>query len=116
MSFSSTFTSRWRHSLRPFNISLHMRNYAVQAPGRPAFEVFNGAVKHMQKDRAARKVEQSRQVDYIKDEVAKRLCERLLVRSPVYASQSNCQWLNTYTHHNMFDSGIGYKKNISECS
>lgn len=36
----------------------------------------------MQKDRAARNVEQSRQVDYIKDEVAKRLCERLLVRLP----------------------------------
>lgn len=34
----------------------------------------------MQKDRAARNVEQSRQVDYIKDEVARRLCERLLVR------------------------------------
>ena len=39
-------------------------------------------VKHMQKDRAAQNVEKSRQVDYIKDEVAKRLCERLLVHLP----------------------------------
>lgn len=69
--------SRWRLSLR---LSSQTRNYAVQAPGRPTFEVFNRTVKHMQKDRAARNVEQSRQVDYIKDEVAKRLCERLLVR------------------------------------
>lgn len=71
--------SRWRLS-RWF--STQTRNYAVQAPGRPTFEVFNRTVKHMQKDRAARDVEQSRQVDYIKDEVAKRLCERLLVRLP----------------------------------
>ncbi|KUL90607.1 hypothetical protein ZTR_00157 [Talaromyces verruculosus] len=78
MSVPSTFTklpSRWRLSLR---FSTHTRNYAVQTPGRPTFEVFNRTAKHMQKDRAARNVEQSRQVDYIKDEVAKRLCERLL--------------------------------------
>lgn len=74
--------SRWRLSFRAFRASPHTRNYAVQAPGRPTLQVFNRAVKHMQKDRAARKVEQSRQVDYIKDEVAKRLCERLLVRPP----------------------------------
>ena len=42
-------------------------------------EVFNRKTKHMQKDRAARNVEESRKVDYIKDEVAMRLCERLLV-------------------------------------
>ena len=42
-------------------------------------EVFNRKAKHLQKDRAARNVEQSRNVDYLKDEVAMRLCERLLV-------------------------------------
>jgi NADH dehydrogenase [ubiquinone] 1 alpha subcomplex assembly factor 5 len=42
-------------------------------------EVFNRKVKHLQKDRAARNVEESRKVDYLKDEVAMRLCERLLV-------------------------------------
>lgn len=55
----------------------------------------------MQKDRAARNVEQSRQVDYIKDEVAKRLCERLLVRflglflGLIYQCDTDfvCSWL-----------------------
>lgn len=42
-------------------------------------EVFNRKSKTMQKDRAARNVEEGRKVDYIKDEVAMRLCERLLV-------------------------------------
>lgn len=44
-------------------------------------EVFNRQTKHLQKDRAARNVEESRKVDYLKDEVAMRLCERLLVGS-----------------------------------
>lgn len=34
----------------------------------------------MQKERAASNVDASRQVDYLRDEVAFRLCERLLVR------------------------------------
>lgn len=42
-------------------------------------EVFNRKTKHLQKDRAAQNVEESRKVDYLKDEVATRLCERLLV-------------------------------------
>ena len=55
------------------------RSYASQTPGNPMLEVFNRKTKHLQKDRAARNVEESRKVDYIKDEVAMRLCERLLV-------------------------------------
>lgn len=43
-------------------------------------EVFNRKTKHLQKERAAQNVEESRKVDYLKDEVARRLCERLLVR------------------------------------
>lgn len=74
-------------SLRPFlrNTSPLLRRictsrgYAVQAPGTPTLEVFNRNTKHLQKDRAGKNVEQSRQVDYLKDEVAFRLCERLLV-------------------------------------
>ncbi|PLB36160.1 uncharacterized protein BDW47DRAFT_127509 [Aspergillus candidus] len=54
------------------------RTFASQTPGSPVFEVFNRKTKHLQKDRAARNVEESRKVDYIKDEVAIRLCERLL--------------------------------------
>ena len=42
-------------------------------------EVFNRKAKQLQKDRAAINVEHSRKVDYLKDEVAMRLCERLLV-------------------------------------
>lgn len=58
------------------------RSYAVQTPGNPALEVFNRKTKHLQKERAARNVEMSRKTDYLKDEVAARLCERLLVYIP----------------------------------
>ncbi|KLJ11933.1 hypothetical protein EMPG_12917 [Blastomyces silverae] len=54
------------------------RGYAVQAPGAPTLEVFNRRAKLLQKERAGRKVELSRNVDYLKDEVAFRLSERLL--------------------------------------
>jgi hypothetical protein len=55
------------------------RTYAVQAPGAPRFQVFNRRTKWMQKERAASDVQESRQTDYLKDEVAIRLSERLLV-------------------------------------
>lgn len=55
------------------------RSYAIQTPGNPTLEVFNRKVKYLQKERAGQNVEQSRKVDYLKDEVATRLCERLLV-------------------------------------
>ncbi|EJT79537.1 hypothetical protein GGTG_04622 [Gaeumannomyces tritici R3-111a-1] len=54
------------------------RSYAFQAAGAPVFEVFNRRTKWLQKERAAADVEASRQADYLKDEVAIRLCERLL--------------------------------------
>lgn len=44
-----------------------------------AFHIFNRDVKRMQKDRAASNVEQSRTVDYLKDEIAARVADRLLV-------------------------------------
>lgn len=71
--------SRWRPGTKIKTIT---RNYAVQTPGRPSFEVFNRAAKRIQKERAGSNVEQSRKVDYLKDEVAMRLCDRLLVRPP----------------------------------
>ena len=55
--------------------------YAVQSGGKPVFNVFNRRAKWLQKERAAANVEASRQADYLKDEVAIRLCERLLVCS-----------------------------------
>ncbi|SPO05680.1 probable methyltransferase [Cephalotrichum gorgonifer] len=54
------------------------RTYAVQTPGSPRFQVFNRRTKWMQKERAASAPESSRVADYLKDEVAIRLCERLL--------------------------------------
>ena len=55
-----------------------IRSYAVQAPGGPTIEVFNQHVKYLQKERAAQNVELSRKADYLKDEVAQRLVDRLL--------------------------------------
>ncbi|KAK3901053.1 methyltransferase [Staphylotrichum tortipilum] len=54
------------------------RAYASQAPGGTSFNVFNTHTKWLQKERAAANPELSRQADYLKDEVAMRVCERLL--------------------------------------
>ncbi|OQE20053.1 hypothetical protein PENSTE_c014G05895 [Penicillium steckii] len=63
---------------RCFAANASIRTYASQTPGNPMLEVFNRKTKQLQKDRAAMNVEESRKVDYLKDEVAMRLCERLL--------------------------------------
>lgn len=71
-------------SLRPAirrALCLSRRSYAVQASGTPAFQIFNRHTKYLQRERAAANVERSRQTDYLKDEVAIRLSERLLVSS-----------------------------------
>ena len=73
-------------SLRPYIPTSALRRrihttrpqYAVQAPGAPTLEIFNQRVKTLQRDRAASHTEQSRKVDYLRDEVAQRLCDRLL--------------------------------------
>lgn len=54
------------------------RQYAIQAGGAPIVEVFDQRTKWRQKERFAANVLQSRQVDYLRDEVATRLCDRLL--------------------------------------
>ncbi|KAK3314715.1 S-adenosyl-L-methionine-dependent methyltransferase [Apodospora peruviana] len=65
--------------LRPFlAANIPRRSYAFQASGSPVFEVFNRRTKWLQKERAGAKVEESRQADYLKDEIAGRVCERLL--------------------------------------
>ena len=56
-----------------------VRHYALQTPGAPTLQVFNSNTKHLQRERAASDIEGSRKVDYLRDEVAVRLCERLLV-------------------------------------
>ncbi|GKT87255.1 methyltransferase domain-containing protein [Colletotrichum tofieldiae] len=57
------------------------RSYAFASGGggAQAFQVFNRRTKWLQKERAASNLEASRQADYLKDEVANRLCERLLI-------------------------------------
>ena len=67
-----------RSSFIPVRASLP-RRYAVQAPGGLTLQVFDSNAKLLQKERAARNVEASRQVDYLRDEVAARLSERLFV-------------------------------------
>ena len=56
----------------------HTRSYAFQASGTPTFQVFNRRTKWLQKERAGANAEQGRQADYLKDEMASRVCERLL--------------------------------------
>lgn len=57
---------------------VHQRSYAIQAPGAPTLQIFNEHTKYLQKERAAANAEYSRKVDYLKDEVAQRLVDRLL--------------------------------------
>lgn len=71
-----------------------MRGYAVQAAGAPRLQVFDRRNKWMQKERAAANVEASRSVDYLRDEVAARLCERLLV------------WIASYSGHSILIPSI----------
>lgn len=56
-------------------------------------EIFSSKQKWMQKERAAVDTEGSRSVDYLKDEVASRLCERVLVL------------LSLHHHHTFADIG-----------
>lgn len=73
-SFGST-----RQLLRDVSkVSNSRRRYAVQSPGASAIEVFDARTKWIHKERAAINVEQSRNVDYLRNEVAARLCDRLL--------------------------------------
>jgi len=59
----------------------YRQQYALQAPSPPMLQVFNDNAKYLQRERAAIDAEASRRVDYLRDEVATRLSERLLVNS-----------------------------------
>lgn len=54
------------------------RFYAFPAAAPPTHQVFNRRTKWLQRERAAADVENSRVADYLRDEVAIRLCDRLL--------------------------------------
>lgn len=86
------------------------RRYAVQAPGAPTLEIFNQRVKHLQKERAASNTEQSRKVDYLRDEVAQRLSERLLVNFNLLLFTQSPQWIaepQCKGHQTAFPFGSG---------
>lgn len=89
------------------------RSYAVQAPGNPTLEVFNRNTKRLQKERAGSNIEKSREADYLKDEVAARLSERLLVSCKLdlrhTAPDGQRQWLKFPF------SFIGYQKTLFQC-
>lgn len=68
------------HRTKYSNNNLQNRGYAIQTPSPLTLQVFNAATKHRQRERTASNAEASRRVDYLRDEVATRLCERLLVR------------------------------------
>ncbi|KAL2265219.1 hypothetical protein VTJ83DRAFT_6319 [Remersonia thermophila] len=55
-----------------------VRCYASFQTGGTTFRVFNSRTKWLQKERAASDPALSREADYLKDEVAMRVCERLL--------------------------------------
>ena len=64
---------------RPLFSTAARRGYAMPARGPPNLQVFNRNTKWLQKEKAATDVDASRRTDYLRDEVAARLCERLLV-------------------------------------
>ncbi|KAG0233446.1 hypothetical protein BGX31_004829 [Mortierella sp. GBA43] len=71
----TTFIKPLRAVARPAGF----RFYSIGSATVPAaFQVFNRETKRHQKERAASNIEQSRQVDYVKDEVAFRVVDRLL--------------------------------------
>lgn len=76
-----TTTTRTRNTLYDLprrRTTQQHRSYAVQSPGAPAIEVFDSRTKWLHKERSASNPSQSRKVDYLRDEVAARLCDRLL--------------------------------------
>lgn len=72
-----------RPALRRRQPQCPFRAYAIQAPGAaPTLQVFDSRIKQIHKERAAANADSSRRVDYLRDEIASRLCERLLVHHP----------------------------------
>ncbi|KAL7271970.1 hypothetical protein RUND412_005246 [Rhizina undulata] len=64
--------------LTPLHRSLATASTTSVPPPNPEYQVFNRTTKRLQRDRAGTNPEASRAVDYLKEEVAERLAERLL--------------------------------------
>lgn len=67
-----------RRKCHPGNTIVLARSYAVQSPGAPRLQVFDRYTKWLQRERAASDVHASRNADYLRDEIASRLVDRLL--------------------------------------
>ncbi|KAI1179854.1 S-adenosyl-L-methionine-dependent methyltransferase [Nemania sp. FL0916] len=75
---TSTCRSISGSNLLPTSARWARRSYAFQAAAPPVHQVFNRHTKWLQRERAARDIETGRISDFLKDEVAVRVCERLL--------------------------------------
>ena len=69
----------WRSQLSACSRGARFR-FVSTSSGSPSLQVFNDKIKWLQRERSAVNAKSSREVDYLRDEVAIRLCERLLVR------------------------------------
>ncbi|GAP85564.1 putative NADH dehydrogenase [ubiquinone] 1 alpha subcomplex assembly factor 5 [Rosellinia necatrix] len=80
MAHRTTQTCRWvsKPRLLPSAARWARRSYAFQASTPHVYEVFDQRTKRLQKERAGHNAEGGRVSDYLKDEVAMRVCERLL--------------------------------------
>jgi hypothetical protein len=92
------------HFLPRLSSVIPSRHYAIVPPSTPnpeaaGFQVFHRDAKRMQKDRAAAKIAESRVVDYLKDEIAARVADRLLVVNLI--NESN-PFINEVLKHTLF--------------
>lgn len=79
MSVSRSLLCRpWHRSVPQAFSKSFRRSYAVQQAGAPIASVFSNPTKYLQRSRSGANVTESRNVDYLRDEVATRLCTRLL--------------------------------------
>lgn len=73
-----SFTTRATRDNLSTTTTTFRRSYAVQQQGAPIASVFSSTSKFLQRSRSGANVGESRAVDYLRDEVATRLCTRLL--------------------------------------
>ncbi|KAJ2752714.1 hypothetical protein H4S06_003877 [Coemansia sp. BCRC 34490] len=87
------------------------KEFIEKAPA--PFQVFDRNAKRMQRDRAASRVQDSREVDYLRDEVAARVADRLLDIKRRYHTVveigAGCGHLAKYVDDDMMDRLVMYE-------
>lgn len=81
-----------RYAVRPWTRTFASESSSsVPPPATGVYQVFDRAAKRRQRDRAASKDAgvSSKTVDYVRDEVADRMMERLLVSDLLYTVKHN---------------------------